>query len=175
VTAVYATRSEFMSRMPPHSLLDSASDVRAAGLSLNLICHHYSDTTLVDLVNRGTRLRCLFLDPAGEAIRVREREEGYPAGHLSALTELNITNLIRRVRNQIGPTARENLEIGVYDETVRFNVLLVDDSLCVVQPYLPDLRGVDSPTVVIHRGNGAGLYATFDALFQRLWERAQPR
>jgi hypothetical protein len=176
VTAVYATRSEFMSRMPPHALLDGASQIRASGLSLNLICHHYADNRLIDLINRGARLRLLFLDPDGQAIGAREREEGYAPGHLSMLTTLNIQNMLRRVRDRVEPQARANLEVAVYDETVRFNILLLDDRLCIAQPYLPELRGVDSPTLVMRpRAGTDGLFTTFNTLFDRLWQRAQPR
>lgn len=176
VTAVYATRSEFMSRLPPHSLLDDARHIRAAGLSLNMICHHYADNRLVDLINRGAHMRLLFLDPEGDAIRRREQEEGYTPGHLSALTDLNIQNILRRVRDRVDPAVRDNLQVCVYDETIRFNVLLLDDQLCIAQPYLPELRGVDSPTLVVRPRSGPdGLFATFDALFERLRQRAKPR
>jgi hypothetical protein len=176
VTAVYATRSEFMSRMPPHALLDDVKDVRAAGLSLNLICQHYADNRLIDLLNRGATLRLAFLDPDGEAIRTREREEGYTPGHLTALTDLNIQNMLRRVRDRLEPEARGNLQIGVYDETIRFNILLLDASLCIAQPYMPEVRGVDSPTFVMRPRTGSdGLFATFTSLFDRLWQHAQLR
>jgi hypothetical protein len=176
VTAVYASRSEFMSKMPPHGLLEGAAQVRAAGLSLNMICQNYADNRLIDLIGRGTYMRLLFLDPDGEAIRTREREEGYPLGHLSVLTDLNIQNILRRVRDRLEPAARANLAVATYDETVRFNLLLLDSDLCIAQPYLPELRGVDSPTLVVRpRGGSDGLYATFDSLFERLWLRAKPR
>ncbi|GGL20800.1 DUF5919 domain-containing protein [Mangrovihabitans endophyticus] len=82
VDAVYPSRSAFTSTMPPHALFDGATDIRAAGLSLNLICQQYADTQLAHLVENGARLRLLFLDPAGRAIRQREDEEGHTAGHL---------------------------------------------------------------------------------------------
>jgi hypothetical protein len=172
VTAVYATRSEFISNMPPHALLDDAKEVRAAGLSLNLICQQYADQRLRQLLMEGATLRCLFLDPAGDAIKAREQEEGYPAGHLSALTELNMQILQQRVRDRLEPTARTHLEIATYDETIRFNILLIDGA-CVVQPYLPETRGVDSPTFLINRRwPSAGLFPTFDQIFTSLWERS---
>jgi hypothetical protein len=62
----------------------------------------------------------------------------------------------------------------VYDETIRFNIILVDEHLCVAQPYLPHSRGVDSPTLVMHRGpDDAGLYSTFDGMFNAIWKRAR--
>ena len=64
-----------------------------SGLSLNVLCQQYANNRLRDLAERGARLRCLFLDPAGDATKAREREEGFPEGHLAALTELNIRTL----------------------------------------------------------------------------------
>jgi hypothetical protein len=40
---VFPTRGEFTYAMPPHTLFDEAKDIRAAGLSLNLVCQQYPD------------------------------------------------------------------------------------------------------------------------------------
>jgi transcriptional regulator with XRE-family HTH domain len=111
VEAVYPSRSEFTSKMPPHALFDSATDIRAAGLSLNLLCQQYADTELAQLVRNGARLRLLFLDPAGAAIRQREDEEGHMAGHLGALTTLNLQGVLR-VRDRLPAELRERIEVG---------------------------------------------------------------
>jgi transcriptional regulator with XRE-family HTH domain len=175
VIAVHTSRSEFASSMPPHTLFEPASSIRAAGLSLNLICQHYSDTELLQVLGQGTTLQCLFLDPHGDAIKAREAEEGYRPGYLSSLTDLNIQNLIRRVRDRLPVERRDSLQIAVYDETVRFNIILVDDDLCIAQPYMPEARGVDSPTLVIRRKWAqAGLYHVFEQVFNSLWERGRP-
>ncbi|SDI34600.1 hypothetical protein SAMN05421505_14524 [Sinosporangium album] len=47
----------------------------------------------------------------------------------------------------------------MYDEAVRFNVLILDGSMCVVQPYLSQARGVDPHTLLINDS------ATADGLF----------
>jgi hypothetical protein len=121
-------------------------------------------------------LRCLFLDPAGDAIRVREREERHSPGALSGLTGLNITMLTERIRPRLSPAARERLRVHVYDETVRFNIVLVDHRIGTVQPYMPDARGADSPTFVLEPGeDDAGLFAVFDQVFESMWERSEPR
>ena len=62
----------------------------------------------------------------------------------------------------------------MYDETIRFNIILVDDQTCVAQPYLPHGRGIDSPTLLIRR-NGApgGLYPDLRAGLRRLAERSR--
>jgi hypothetical protein len=174
VTAVFTSRSDFTSAMPPHVLFDGAREIRAAGLSLNLLCHQYPDHQLRALIEGGTSVHCLFLDPEGEAIKAREREEGYAGNELSSLTAINIAVLTQRIRARLTPEARDRLRVAVYDETIRFNLTFVDD-LCVAQPYLPDARGVDSPTFVLdRRTTPAGLFPVFDQVFTALAERSRP-
>lgn len=172
VTRIYASRMEFLAHMPPDRWLRKAREVRAAGLSLNLLCQHYPDRDWLMLAERGTKVRCLFLDPSGSAIRAREVEEGFPKGQLSALTNLNIET-IKRVRDRLPEGLQERIQIAVYDQTIRFNIVLVDD-LCIAQPYLPQSRGVDSPTFVIERQPAVpGLYPLFEQVFNEQWDRGQ--
>ena len=117
-------------------MFDEARDVRAVGLSLNLICQQYPDQRLYRLVENGAELHCLFLDPDGEAIQVREREEGYTDHHLVMLTKLNI-EVLSRLRDRLPGSAKGRLSLAVYDETIRFGIVLIDGETCVAQPYLP--------------------------------------
>ncbi|MEU8344708.1 DUF5919 domain-containing protein [Spirillospora sp. NPDC048832] len=173
VTAVYTTRAEFSYAHPPHALLDGASSIRAAGLSLNMLCQQYPDQRLYRLIEDGTTLQALFLDPEGEGIRAREQEEGYTDNHLTTLTRLNI-EVLTRLRKRLSPEAQDRLSVAVYDETIRFNITLINDQLCVMQPYLPNARGVDSPTILAERnGTSSGLYETFEEIFNALWERGR--
>ena len=173
VEAVFSTRSEFMSAMPPRTLLADATAIDAAGLSLNLLCQQYADQDLRALIGNGARARCLFLAPYGDAIAAREQEEGYPAGHLSALTEMNRQILLQRVKERLPEKARERLHIASYDETIRFNILLVNQELGVIQPYLSTARGVESPTFVLRRrGRRPGLYPIFEQMFEWLSQQS---
>ena len=174
VTAVYATRSEFVSNMPAHTLFDNARSIRACGLSLNVLCQQYAENSLRRLAESGTTIQCLFLDPDGTAIRQREQEENYTPGTLSDLTRINIRSLQDRVRNLLSEGARARLEIATYDETIRFNITLIDEEIGIVQPYLPALRGVDSPTLVLRRRwEDQGLFPVFEAIVSSLWTRAR--
>lgn len=173
LVAAYANRAEFTQNMPPHKLFDDARTIQAAGLSLNLICQSYSDERLRGLLRRGTRLQCLFLDPTGEAIRARELEENHEPGDLSSLTRLNL-QMIRRLRAELPPEDQDQVELRTYDQTVRFNIIIVDDVHCVAQPYLPSVRGVDSPTFVMRRrGDGAGMFPTFQSVYTNCWEQGR--
>ncbi|MDF5756186.1 DUF5919 domain-containing protein [Spongiactinospora sp. TRM90649] len=174
VTAVFSSRSAFTAAYPPSSLFDGATRISAAGLSLNILCQSYPDHQLRRLLDGGTHIRCLFLDPHGQAIKAREAEEGYTDSGLTTLTALNI-GILTRLRTRLTSDAAERLQIAVYDETIRFNILIVDQATCVVQPYLPQARGVDSPTFVISDNTAAeGLFPIFDQVFTSLWERSRP-
>lgn len=92
---------------------------------------------------------------------------------LSTLTTLNIQTL-QRLQGKLSPEARENLYIRTYDEAVRFNITVIDDATCVVQLYLPDARGVESPTFVIEKQPGPpGLFETFSQVFESMWARSK--
>lgn len=170
VTGLYTSRAAFTHAMPTDTLFRGAGDIAAVGLSLNTICQQCSDQQLEELM-RLVRVRLLFLDPHGDAITARTREEHHSPGHLAAWTEANI-NLARKLRDQAASSGSDNTELRVYDETIRFNIMVIDD-LCITQPYLTHSRGVDSPTVVMTKQPG-GMYHVFCAEFETLWEQGRP-
>jgi hypothetical protein len=174
VVAVFPSRSEFAAKVDPRTLFDNASRVRAAGLSLNLVCQQVPDQYLREWLTDGGELTCLFLDPDGVAIGAREAEEDHPAGFLSALTRLNI-DIMARFRDRLPSDTGQRLHLAVYDETIRFNLILSGDHTCVAQPYLPRTRGVDSPTMLIHAIPApGGLFPVFEQVYEALAERSKP-
>lgn len=174
IESVFPTRIEFLKALPPQELFKDARQIDIAGLSLNILCQQYSDTDIVRLLDGGTRIRCLFLDPTGEHIRNREIEEGHPPGLLSSLTDLNIRTL-DRIRNLVARDSVGGLEIHVYDEPIRFNITIIDSQICVMQPYLPKARGVESPTFVARKSDRSGIFTTFTSIFEIMWTSSQER
>ena len=174
VAAVFTSRTEFAAKVDPISLFDKAHRVRAAGLSLNLICQQVPDQYLRQWLTEGGELTCLFLNPDGEAISAREKEEDHLPGNLSALTRLNIDTLAR-FRDRLPDGAGERLRLAVYDETIRLNLILSGDHTCVAQPYLPKARGVDSPTMLIQAATSppGGLFGVFEQVYEALAERSK--
>ncbi|WP_228566733.1 DUF5919 domain-containing protein [Nocardia sp. SYP-A9097] len=172
VEAVYLSRMDFLRALPPQELFRDVQRIDMAGLSLNLLCQQCSDTDILALVRAGTHIRCLFLDPDGVHIRHRESEEGHAAGVLRSLTDLNIRTLAG-IRARLPGEAAGSISIRIYDAPVRYNITLVDSGICVVQPYLPTARGVDSPTFVARRSDRRGLFDTFAEVFETMWMNAQ--
>lgn len=90
------------------------------------------------------------------------------------MTALNI-GLLTRLRDRLDSDAAGRLEIRVYDETIRFNILIVDGSACAVQPSLPAARGAGSPTLVIADHTPAdGPFPVLGQVFTSIWERSTP-
>jgi hypothetical protein len=90
------------------------------------------------------------------------------------LTRLNI-DILARVRGRLPDGIGQRLRLAVYDETIRFNLILSGDRTCVAQPYLPKARGVDSPTMLIQATNGpGGLFPVFEQVYEALAERSKP-
>lgn len=173
VVAVFASRGEFMHDMPPHQLFEGAKRIRAVGLSLNVLVQNASDHVLAELLESGSTIQALFLDPDGENMKAREQEEGHRPGLLATLTGVNVESL-QRLRQSVSEQAQSRLMIRTYDEPVRFNVTIIDNTTCVVQPYLPYARGVESPTLVArHQPGIPGLYETFTQVFDAMWDRAK--
>lgn len=63
--------------------------------------------------------------------------------------------------------ARERLQVGTYDETIRFNTILVNREIAVVQPYLSTARGVESPTYLVGRPASLNLASRWPLIDQR--------
>lgn len=170
--AVYTSRTEFTAELSPAGLFDPASSIRMVGLSLNILCQHYPDQKLRRLIEDGTTVTCLFLDPKGKAIRARALEESLPEEHLAYLTDVNI-EIMKRLRRKLSSDGQQRFTVAVYDEVPRFNITLIDDDLCIVQPYLLDTRGLDSPTFLIDRqGDNVGLYPVFEQTYLTLLDRS---
>lgn len=170
VIAVYPNRAMLSGSRSPEAMLAGARDVSIVGLTLNLLCQQYPDRRLLELLEAGTVIRALFLDPNGRYVSLREEEEGQPEGTLKTLTALNIRSL-QRVRARLPPDAPGRLEIRTYDEPPRFHILLVNNLHCIVAPYLPDRRGIDSPVFIIEQTPEVdrGLFHTFTDVFETLW------
>ncbi|MGL5826527.1 MAG: DUF5919 domain-containing protein [Nocardioides sp.] len=172
VTRVFADRISFVEEYPPRRLFDQAQVLDIAGLSLNVLCQQYGDQALLDLLNRA-RVRLLFLDPDGEAIQTRNRDEGHEPEHLTHLTRTNL-HVLTAMRAELPESAAERVQLRTYDETIRFNIVLVDHSLGIVQTYLPRSRGLESPTMVMQPLQGLpDLYGVYRSLFEDLWNRGK--
>ena len=173
ITDVFVSRVEVIRAYPPAEILADAAHVRVMGLSLNQIVQSVSDRQLRTAVGRGTDLQCLFLEPYGRYISDRESEEGHIAGTLSQLTATNIDTLKRSRRHLPADTAHR-LQLRTYNAPLRFNIIIIDESLAIVQFYLPAARGTESPALVLRpTATPPDLFSEFTTVFNDAWATAK--
>ncbi|MQY16254.1 hypothetical protein SRB5_64520 [Streptomyces sp. RB5] len=191
VVGVHPDRVRLQRQLPVEDLFSGARKIDALGVSLNLLVQNFSARRLVRLVESGCRIRLLFLNPAGSAVRRRERELELRKGELSRSVELNI-RYMRRVRSRVrGPVGQDPgalFEIRVFDDTPRFTAYLVDgdgaDGVGVVQTYLRRTRAMETPALVLRSarralihgegGGEPGLFETYREEFEATWGDSRP-
>ncbi|MGF0316535.1 DUF5919 domain-containing protein [Nocardia fluminea] len=168
IASVFPRRADFLESSSPQDLFRDARTIDLAGISLNILCQQCSDSEVLRMMREGTFIRCLFLDPDGLSIQARELEEGHAPGALTSLTRLNI-HMLQRVRSKWKSTMGGNIAIRLYDAPARFNICIVDSEVCVMQPYLPFARGLESPTFVARQNGSRGIFQTFSEVFEEMW------
>ncbi|MFC5908607.1 SAV2148 family HEPN domain-containing protein [Streptacidiphilus monticola] len=185
VIGVHVDRVRLLRHLPVEDLLVGARRLDAVGIGLGLLSQNFTGRRFVQLADSGCRVRLLFLNPASSALRRRERELGLGRGELGKTVETGIMHA-RRVRARVRDSGA--FEIRVYDEFPRFTAYLVDgdgaDGLGVVQPYLRQARGIESPVLVLRgrpaaplrdgRAPEAGLFQTYQDEFEGMWADSRP-
>ena len=127
--------------------------------------------------------RAVILGSGASGIAIARTLSGYGLGDVVLVDRAgaifrgrseHMTDVKREIAESTnGDNVRGSVEVAIYDETLRFNVLLVDD-LCLAQAYLPASRGVDSPTFVMRRQDSTpGLYPVYEQVFDSQWERGR--
>lgn len=165
----FVSRAELTRAYPPAEILAEATRVRVMGLSLNQVVQSVSDRQLRAALDGGLELQCLFLQPYSRYISDREAEEAHAAGVLSQLTATNIDTL-RRARRHLPAAMAHRLQLRTYDAPLRFHIMVVDDSLALVQLYLPTARGTESPALVLRpTATPPDLFTEFATVFADAW------
>lgn len=172
IERVFPRRADFLESSSPQELFRDARTIDLAGISLNILCQQCSDSEVLRMMKEGTSMRCLFLDPDGPSIQARELEESHTPGALTSLTRLNI-HMLQRVRSKWNSTMGGNIAIRIYDAPARFNICIVDSEVCVMQPYLPFARGLESPTFVARQSGSRGIFQTFSEVFEEMWREGK--
>ncbi|WP_129843065.1 SAV2148 family HEPN domain-containing protein [Streptomyces sp. RFCAC02] len=184
VAGAHPDRVRLQRQLPAEDLFGGARRLEAVGTGLGLLVQNYPGRRLLRLAESGCRVRLLFLNPAGGAMRRRERELGMKRGELGRLVETNILQ-VRRVRARVRDP--EAFEIRVFDDTPRFSAYFVDadgpGGVAVVQSYLRRSRGMETPALVLRRAGRSvirreepavdgepTLFETYREEFEWMWE-----
>ena len=114
----------------------------------------------------------LLLDPKSEFLKQREIEEdGEETGRLR--TEVNDTiKKLEGIKKSLPNLGIENIDFDyrTYDAMPTYSLILVDDKLFVVGPYLYRERGTKTPWMEI---SNKDVQEEYKEAFRRLWERSK--
>jgi hypothetical protein len=134
------------------------------------------EPSVLKAVRSGVEMTILFLDPNGNAVTTREKEDG------RRKTSTTIRSSIRMVWEEIrakldGETKVQSLlKLYVYDATPSSGMTWIDDSLMVVTHYLAGFANVTSPALIVKPvetdPDARDLYRTYEENAEKLLQRS---
>jgi hypothetical protein len=101
-------------------------------------------TALRDRLERGVRIKILFLDPDGQSAKTRTREEETRRNTANAIKES--IKFVWELRESLPAGVRDRLRVYVYDSTPSCGLTWVDDFM-IVTHYLAGLPNRTSPAL----------------------------
>ncbi len=173
-----ASRSELVELFPRRALIEAGEYERLfseatafidvlvyAALFLPEQNPHLIDL-LRDKAASGTRVRILLGDPASQAVYVRGIEEGIDDA-VSTKVRNAITLLRRPLSKARGVTVR------LHGTTLYTSIYRGDDDM-IANPHVYGLPAAQAPAMKLRRLSAGGLFDTYAAMYDRVWENAKP-
>jgi hypothetical protein len=120
---------------------------------------------LADRIRAGVSIRLCFRNPIGDAVAVRDREEGL-SGTLAAKIRASLT-YYRELAE------RDGCEIRLHDTTLYASMFRYDDQL-LANPHLYGEPASLNPTFHFRKLDGGTLFAHYLGSFERVWATAIP-
>jgi hypothetical protein len=114
---------------------------------------------------RGVRVRLCFGDPSGEAVAVRDREEG-----LGGTLAHKIRSALTYYRETV---AAGQAEVRLHACTLYASLFCYDDDI-IVNPHVWGEPASANPALHLRRLDGGQVAAAYMASFHRIWDTAKP-
>lgn len=151
--------------------LSTARHVRVVGIGNSQFTRADIAATFHKAVDRRAEFRILFLDPAGARVAWRENDEGLEAGTLSLQTSNHIKQLERIVERleQSFVGAANLIQHACYDQYPSCNMILIDDRMAFLQPYILGAHGRQNPVVLVRRSEHPEIVDFLVHEFDKLW------
>jgi hypothetical protein len=125
----------------------------------------------IDLLKRkaadGSRVRLLLGNPSSPAVALRGVEEGIGSGSIGAKIENSLALLRRSLKSTSG------VAIRLHDTTLYTSVYRADDIL-IANTHVYGLPAAYSPAILIRRLSPGGIFDTYTAMYDRVWDDAVP-
>jgi transcriptional regulator with XRE-family HTH domain len=171
-----ASQAEFVALHPSRGAVPAGtwlSLIEAADESIDFLAYAASflndtvpdfDDVLVRKAKEGVRVRLLFGDPDGQAVRVRGDEEG-----IGELLAARCSLTWKYLRPCLGAPG---IEARAHDTTLYSTIFRFDEDL-FANTHAYGAPASHSPVLHLHRVAGGRLFPHFMAAFERVWDTAR--
>ncbi len=125
---------------------------------------------LVDLLRdkgaAGTRVRLLLGDPGSQAVYVRGHEEG-----IDEAVAIKVRNAITLLKKPLAKA--RGVTLRLHGTTLYTSIYRGDDDM-IANPHVYGLPAAQAPALRLRRLSAGGLFDTYSAMYDRVWEEAKP-
>lgn len=167
----------FQNKAPRRDLVASALAVATEAIDAVGVVNEWVTTDLIDedflmeFFERGGRMRALFIDPRGEAVRTRELAES--KHQKRKIVDGDFARRTQHAIDTLRKYREGNLEVRVYEREPTLGLVMVDDKWALVHQYGLSAKGVTTPTLEVDGRGGeplaADLLRYYKSEFEALW------
>jgi hypothetical protein len=173
-----ASKSELVEFYPRRALFATAEYERLfaeAGAFIDILVYAAlflpeQSPHLVDLLREkgasGTRVRVLLGDPTSQAVYVRGLEEG-----IDDAVATKVRNAITLLRKPLAKA--RGVTVRLHGTTLYTSIYRGDDKMLANQ-HVYGLPAAQAPALRLQRLSAGGLFDTYAAMYDRVWENAKP-
>ena len=167
---VYKSRSIMKDNWPLTNIVENAKTIEVVGISVNELTIKFDRNALINAIKRGADITLLFLNPFSKNTSIREKEELLPKDQIKDMTIINL-KYIEKIMNEIGDGY--DLNILIYDEIPRFNLMFIDKRHLFIQYYAHYTRGEDNPCFYIENDGEDGTYNFYFNIYLEILKRSK--
>jgi len=173
-----ASRSELVELFPRRSMIHPDEYRRMfdeAGAFIDVLVYAAlflpeQNPDLIELLKKkaddGARVRILLGDPSSQAVYVRGLEEG-----IGDAVATKVRNAITLLKKSLAKS--KGVQVRSHGTTLYTSIYRGDDQM-IANPHVYGLPAAQAPAVHLRRLSAGGLFETYAAMYDRVWEEAQP-
>ncbi len=173
-----ASRSELVELFPRRSLIHADEYARifaSANAFIDILVYAAlflpeQSPQLIDILpdkaSSGTRVRILLGEPTSQAVFVRGIEEG-----IDDAVAIKVRNAITLLKRPLSKA--KGVSVRVHSTTLYTSIYRGDDEM-IANPHVYGLPAAQAPALHLRRLSAGGLFDTYAAMYDRVWEAAKP-
>jgi len=167
---IFPDRTAFDACISYQAIFLKAKTIRGLGISCNAILQNWGQNNVVNIIKKNEcRVKLLIMDPDSNFISQRERDESHVPGTIADITKTNIA-LAKKLRRQLREGYSDYFSYKLYQRPASLNMFIIDRSFIVVQHYIPETRGQETPVFVIQReADDFGVFSLYEGIFEDMW------